>query len=232
MKRNLPAGLILPQASGIRLLMGSQPSAQWWINIVLRIGSESYSYVIEPTYPSRSIIEHVIPFEQFTTGGKHLTSAQEVLVDSLGLDTSVPDATLYLDRITTFRQERYASWLGFTSAQPHHNLFEPGERVWVKLAPGGTPPAGAKALRYEVQDFDEQVVSRGTARLDGSPAYSLDLTLKTHGYYELRAYWVDEGSKDLEGRSCILAEGSLPAGVATFSVLHEPSRRTSRDLSA
>src|SRR5438445_764704 len=65
MKRNLAAGSISPEANGIRLIMGSQPSAQWWISVSLRIGKESWSHVLEPTYPSRSLVEHVIPFEEF-----------------------------------------------------------------------------------------------------------------------------------------------------------------------
>ena len=186
----------------------------------LRVGKETYAHVLEPTYPSRALIEHVIPFDQFRSSGHSLTRTQAAEIDGLVLDTSVPNATLYLDRLTTYRQQTYSSWLSFASSHPQHNIFQPGERVAVTLASGGVLPAGAKAFRYEVQDFYEQVVTKGQVKVDGSDVYRLDLTPETHGYYELRAYWVDEGGKDLEPRSCILAEGSLPPGVATFSLLH------------
>ena len=37
MKRSLPAGLIKGDAKGIRLVMGSQPAAQWWLNVGRRV---------------------------------------------------------------------------------------------------------------------------------------------------------------------------------------------------
>jgi hypothetical protein len=219
MKRNLPAGAIAADATGIRLLIGSQTAVQWWINIGLRVGNETYSHVIEPTYPSRTLIEHVIPFEEFTSAGHALTRAQAMLANGIGLDSSVPNATLYIDRITTYRQQSCGSWLAFNSTHPQHNIFQPGEPVLVTLALGGTPPPAARAFRYEVRDFDERVTARGNVPLDGSASYKLDLTPKTHGYYELRGYWQGEAGRDLEPRSCILAEGTLPPGMVSFSLL-------------
>jgi len=219
LKRALPLGTIGREANGIRLVMGSQPAAQWWINVSIRVGSETYSHVLEPTYPSRALIEHVIPFDEFLCSGQPLTAAKAVQADGLGLDTSVPQATLLLDRITTYRQQTYSSWLEFKSSHPEHDLFQPGEAVMVTFVPGGTLPVAARSFRYEVQDFEETITAAGRVSLDGSASYKLDLTPKSHGYYELRAYWLDQAGKDLENRSCILAEGSMPSGLATFSVL-------------
>jgi hypothetical protein len=219
MRRPLPLGSITPDASGIRLVMGSQPAAQWWINVSLRVGKETYSHVIEPTYPSRALIEHAIPFNDFKVEGRALSTAQVGAIDEIRLDTSVPSATLYLDRITTYRQQTYSSWLSYATSHPHHNIFQPGESVQVTLAPGGSLPSAARSIRYEVQDFNEHVTAAGTIPLTSTNARTLDLTPKVPGYYELRAFWADEQGKDLEDRSCILAEGSLPAGLATFSLL-------------
>jgi hypothetical protein len=55
--------------------------------------------------------------------------------------------------------------------------------------------------------------------LGTSNGCQLNLTPKSPGYYELRAFWVGADGKALEPRSCILAEGSMPAGVATFSLV-------------
>lgn len=219
MKRSLPAGLISTNANGVRLVMGSQPAAQWWINVALHVGNETFSHVIEPTYPSRTLIEHVIPFEEFTAGGRKLSREQAVRIDEIKLDTSTPKATLYIDRITTYRQQSYTSWLTVRFSHPLHNIFEPGERVQIELTPGGTPPSAAKAFRYEVQDFYEHTTASGKVPLNGASGCNLDLTPPTHGYYELRAYWIDEAGKDLEERSCIFAEGSMPPGISTFSVM-------------
>ena len=219
MKRALAAGTITSDAKGIRLVMGSQPAAQWWISVGLHVGNETYGHVFEPNYPSRTMIEQVIPFEEFKSGDRTLSASQAVLTDEIKLDTSVPNARLNLDRITTYRQQQYSSWLTFTSSQPHHNIFQPGERVLVTLGLGGELPQTAKSIRYEVQDFDERVTAKGKVLLDGTGPNRLDLTPAKPGYYELRAYWVDAAGRDIENRSCILAEGSLPAGLATFAVM-------------
>lgn len=219
MKRSLPPGGITINASGIRLVMGSQPAAQWWIQIVLRVGDQTYAHVIEPTYPSRTLIEHVIPFNEFTSGSRALSGEEALAAREIQLNTSDPNATLFIDRITTYRQQAYSSWLTFTSPHPQHNIFQPGESVLATLAPGGTLPPTAKAFRYEVRDFFENITASAKVPLDGMVPRKLDLTPKTSGYYELRAYWLDEAGKDLEGRSCILAEGSLPSGIATFALM-------------
>ncbi len=219
MRRTLSPEAIDQGTAGIRLIMGSQPAAQWWINIALHVGTETYSHVIEPTYPSRTLIEHVIPFAEFKSEGRPLDPEKLSSIDGITIDTSVPDATLYIDRITTYRQQRYRSWLVFNSSQPHHNIFQPGERVEVTLTPGGQVPATVKTFRYEVQDFSEHVVASGSVQLEGMSGRKLDLTPTAPGYYELRAYWLKEGGKDLEERSCILAEGSLPPGLATFALM-------------
>jgi hypothetical protein len=218
MKRRLSPGSISADVNGIRLIMGSQPSAQWWINVSLRIGNKTWSHVLEPTYPSRTLIEHVIPFEEFKSSGEPFDRAKAQLIDGIGLDTSAPRATLFIDRITTYRQQSYDSWMSFESSHRQHNIFQPGEKVAVTLTPGGTN-SRAKAFRYEVKNFYEQTTAVGRIQLDRSTNYTLDLTPKTHGFYELRAYWLDEKGSDLENRSCILSEGSVPSGIATFAVM-------------
>src|SRR5579859_1496790 len=99
MQRALPAGAITKEATGIRLVLGSQPAAQWWINVALHAGTETYSHVIEPTYPNRTMIEQVIPFEEFKSSGRSLDRSQAAAIDEIKLDTSVPKATLLIDRI-------------------------------------------------------------------------------------------------------------------------------------
>ncbi|HTL16263.1 MAG TPA: hypothetical protein VL793_03450, partial [Patescibacteria group bacterium] len=219
LKRDLPEGAVGGDEDGIRLIMGSQPAAQWWINVALRVGSETYAHVIEPTYPNRAMIEHVIRFDEFTSGGHSLTRAQAPRIQSIGLDLSVPNATLCLDRITTYRQQRYDSWLSVVSAHPQHNIFQPGERVRLTFKPGGTIPSAAKGFRFEAQDFFEHVITNDVVQLDGSAEYQFDLSSTNAGYYELRAFWLDRNGQDLEKRSCILAEGSMPAGLATFAIM-------------
>src|SRR6185369_5201043 len=108
---------------------------------------------LQPTYPSRAMTEHVIRFDEFTSSGHPLSRAQASLIDGMALDFSVPNATLFLDRITTYRQQTYESWLSFATSRPQNNIFQPGETVQVTLTPGGAPPGRAKAFRYELQDF-------------------------------------------------------------------------------
>lgn len=219
LKRDLAPGSIGADADGIRLVMGSQPAAQWWIQVNLRVGNETYAHVLEPTYPARTMIEQVIRFEEFTSAGHPLTHERIASIRGLGLDLSVPNATLYLDRITTFRQQRYDSWLSVVSSHPQNNIFQPGQPVELTFSPGGVLSGEAKGFRVEVRDFFEHVITNGLIRLDGAKSCALDLGPKTPGYYELKAYWVDQAQHELENRSCILAEGSLPSGLATFAVM-------------
>lgn len=225
MKRAVPAGALGKDADGIRLLIGVPNGGKWWTCVSLRVGHQSYSHIVQPIYPARMMVEHVIPFEQFKGAAGPLSREEAARIDGIGLDFSVSGTTLYLGRISAYRQERLESWLSFASAHPNNNIFEPGQPVLVTLTPGGTLPATAKAFRYEVSDFFQHVTACGTVALDGAPSYPLDLTPRTHGYYELRAYWLDAAGKDLEPRSCIHAEGTLPAGMVTFAVMPHTSEQ-------
>ena len=219
LKRPLPPDAIGTDADGLRLLIGSPMGGQWWLRLSVHIGEESYSYVMQTAYPDRLIIEQVIPFESLKAGDRALDPARARSIDAVSLLVGAHDGTLYLDRLSTYRQEKFASWLSVTSAQPRHHIFQPGEAVKITFSPGGTLPADAKAFRYQVIDYFEKPVSGGTVLLDGSASYDLDVTPPVHGYYELRVYWLDEAGKDLENRSCIRADGSLPPGIATFAVM-------------
>lgn len=219
MTRTIPAGLITTNATGIRLVMGSEPAAQWWLRVSLQAGDKSYSHVFEPTYPRRMLIEHVFRFDEFISGTTPLSAVEAAAARNITLESSAPNATLYIDRIATYRQDTYSSWLSVASSKPQHNIFQPGEPVLISFTPGGSIPTAARAFHYEVQDFEERVVTNGTIALGTSNGCRLDLTPTSPGYYELRAFWVGADGKALEPRSCILAEGSMPAGVATFSVV-------------
>jgi hypothetical protein len=219
MTRTIPAGLITTNATGIRLIIGSEPAAQWWMRLSLQAGDKSYSHVFEPTYPRRTLIEHIFRFDEFTSGAGRLHATEAASARSITLESSVPNATLYIDRIATYRQDTYTSWLSVTSSQPQHNIFQPGEPVLISFTPGGTIPRSATAFRFELQDFEERIVTNGMVAFGISNACKINLTPKSAGFYELRAFWVGADGKALEPRSCILAEGSLPAGIATFAAM-------------
>ncbi len=221
MSRTFASGTISKDADGVRLLVSSAVAGQRWTRMSLRAGKENYTCDMSPHYPSRLMTEFAIPFGNFISADKKpLTADQAASIDGIGLDFDTNYATtLYLDRITTFHHKRYSAWLSVASSKPLNCMFEPGETVRFTLTPGGTPPAAAKAFRYDVTDFYGKIAASGTVKLDGSAAYPLDLTPKTHGYYELRAWWLDDAGKALEPHSCIRAEGTQAPGVTTFSVM-------------
>ncbi len=68
-KRAIPAGAIGKDADGIRLLIGGPNGGKWSTCVSLRVGNESYSHVVQPIYPARMMVEHVMPFEQFKGAG-------------------------------------------------------------------------------------------------------------------------------------------------------------------
>ncbi len=219
LKRPVQRGSVGTAAEGLRLLLGSPTGGEWWINVSLRIGNETYSHAIQPTLPARMVTEHLIPFAELKAGGQPLSREQVASVEGLELALSVNGPSVCLDRLATYRRQKYNSWLAFVSSHPENNIYEPGQSVIATLTPGGTWPADAKAFRYEVRDFFEQVAASGRFTLNAAPNYKLNLTPKEPGYYELTAYWLDDKGRDLEKRSCILTEGSLPAGTVTFAVM-------------
>ena len=132
---------------------------------------------------------------------------------------STPGSALYIDRISAWRQEKLTGWLEMTSSQPTNNLFERGERVNLTFTVGGTPPATARGFRWARRDWREQPAGGGALTLGAERAFTVDATPAEHGYYEVTAYWTDAAGKDLEQRSCLRAEGTLPVGLGTYAVL-------------
>lgn len=221
-RKGFPPGAVPEDADGLRIMLGSHSEGQWWISVSLVMQSgETFTYVIDHVFPAGRIVQHSIPFEQFTAkGGGRLT--RELAQGTGGLRfgmSSGPGRILYLDRITTYRQHKFHGWLDVVTSHPANNLFERTDRVSLNFAVCGTPPAGTQGFRYEIRDFFRTVTARGTVPLAGARECTLDATPARHGYYELQAFFTDAGGRDIEGHSCIRAEGSVPSGLATFSVM-------------
>lgn len=219
LQRQLPPGSLGQNEDGIRLLMGAPAGGQWWIRVELRVGGETYQHVIEPIYPPRATTEHLVPFAEFSSAGHPLTREKASRVDGLGFSLSANGPSIYLEKITTYRQQAYYSWLKLETTHATNNIFEPGQQVLASLTPGGAVPGSAKAFRYEVTDFFQQVAMAGKRALAGTASYQMDLTPKKSGFYEVRAYWLNAAGKDIENRSCLLSEGTLPPGLQTFAVM-------------
>lgn len=229
LKRALPAGSIGSEARGLRIVLGAPQGKEWWMQLSVHVGGKSYAYTMQTTFPDRATVELDIPFEKFMNGHTPLDSATARQVDSVSLLVAAGNGAIYLDQLSTYTQQAYHSWLSFASSHDGNNLFQPNETVTVTLTPGGTAPAAAKGFRYSVEDFFEHVVQQGHVTLDGAKSYTLNLTPKTDGFYELRAWWTDSSGKDLEDRSCLRCGGTEPQGIATFSVLPR-TREQSRAL--
>lgn len=218
----LPAGTIPGDSDGLRFSLASGREVQWWIQVVLTTAAgETYSCVIgDHTFPVERLADYVVPLQRFRSkSGQPLIGAEASAIRGISFVLSSPGATLYLHRVAAYRREKLTSWLDFTTSHPTNNLFQRTDPVDVTFAPGGSPREGAAGFRYEIRDYYHHLVARGKAPLTGAPSYTFRVTPATHGYYEVSAFFTNAAGKDLEKHSCVRAEGSVPAGLGTFSVL-------------
>lgn len=220
-RADLPDGLVSPEADGLRLMLGSHFETRWWIQLVLTVeGGQSFSKVIcDGALPAGPMIEHNVPFSDLTANGQAMTAAQATKLRGISLISSTPTAVLYVDRITTYRQERFTGWLDLTADHAENQIYQRGERVNLTFTIGGTPPAEAKGFRYEIGDYHGEVTGGAKVALTAAKAYSVDATPTTHGYYEVKAFWTGVDGRDLSDKSCLRAEGTMPTGLSTFAVL-------------
>lgn len=217
---DLPPGLIAPEATGLRLFLGSQAQAQWWMRAELLIadGTAYRAMVGDITLPAGRLVEFRVPLADFRDdAGRPLPAPGQVR--EFGLSTSLPGPALFLDRVTVYRQRQLTGWLELTSNQPACHLFEPGERVLLTLTPGGTPPPAATGVRVRVTDLPGTITLERVLPLAGPAPLELDATPPRHGYHEVRGTWVDAAGRDLPDGLCLRAEGTQQPGVATFAVL-------------
>ena len=220
-RRDIPRVSLPPDLDGVRIVLGSAAEAQWWISPTLTTeAGESFSLVLENTFPAGHLVQWVLPLDRFQTA-KHeqLTPEKAHTLRALSIATSSPGTSLLLDRITAYRRERRHGWLDFRTSHPTNNLFQRNDPVSITFKVGGTPLAGAVGFRYEVHDFYGKVTARGSARLPGDPDHTFPVPSPAPGYYEVTASWTDAAGKDLQPDSCIRAEGTVPDGLGTFAVL-------------
>ena len=220
--RDLPAGAVPAGSDGFRVLLLSRAEVHWWIQLALNLDDgASYSQVLlDGSFPAGRVMELLAPLKDLKTNkGETLTAGDLRKIRRLSVITNVPATTLYLDRITAYRQQKYYSWLDFTTSRPATNIFQRTDPVSGAFAVGGGPPAEAAGFRYEIRDFFGKTVRSGVIPLTGAATYAIDATPPTHGYYEVNAFFVDRAGHDIEKRSCLRAEGTVPAGLGTFSVL-------------
>ncbi|MCC6444153.1 MAG: hypothetical protein IT210_11960 [Armatimonadetes bacterium] len=220
-RKGLPADAIPTEADGLRLMLGSHTEAQWWVSVgLVTEGGASFSYVIDHPFPAGRMIEYNIPFEEFRSHAQaRLSREQAAAVREISFTLSAGGPAFYLDKITAYRRERYGCWLDFSTSHPATNLFQRTDPVTLVFTIGGALPDNARGFRYEVSDYFGRIVSRGRVPFSGSARYRLRATPKIHGYYEARAFLTDAQGKDIEKRSCIRTEGTVPEGIGTFSVL-------------
>lgn len=213
----VPAGI-----DGFRFRLASEAEVQWWVSVGLSTSAgETYSCVIaDHPFPARREVEYEVSLERFkTAAGKALTAATAREIGGLSLTLSAPGTTLYLGRITAYRAERYSSWLDFTTNRPENNVFERTAPVRLVFTVDGTPPSEAAGFRYEVVDYYGSVTEHAIVPLSRGPHAVVNAARKAPGYYEVHAFWVDAAGKDVEKRSCIRSEGTVPMGTGTFAVL-------------
>ncbi len=221
--RKLAAPVPLPdEAEGFRISLGAATESKWWIQptLVTEAG-EVFSLVLDETaLPAGLRAVWTLPFDRFrSSNSEPLTLANARTIRTISLVTSPGGSALLLDKITAYRHERLSGWLQLTSSHPTNNLFERGTPVVLTLRPGGVLPDGAVAFRVAVRDYDGHLAAHAKVPLRKADQYTLPAITVAPGYYEVTAFWLNSAGSDIGSVSCIRAEGTVPDGIGTFSVL-------------
>ena len=232
--KDISPAALPPDFDGFRVVLGSADEVRWWISLSLATDTgESFSLVLnDGAFPPNHLVQWLLPFDQFRSAKKEpLTLEKARAIRAISFATSSAGTSLLFDRITPYSRERLHGWLDFSTSHPKNNLFQRTDPVAITFTVGGAPPAGTTGFRYEVRSYDGTVTARGSAGLTGAPHCSFPPTPRAPGYYEVAAYWTDAAGKDLQPFSCIRAEGTMPDGLGTFSVLpHTITENLSRSL--
>lgn len=221
-RKGLPAGTVPAGITGFRFLIGTLKELQQWVQVVLTTeDGTAYSNVIaDHSFPAGRIVEHTVPVGDFLDKDKKpLTAAEAEKIRDISFILSAQGTTFYVDKIAAYRQEKLQSWLEFATSHPSNNLFQRTDPVELTFTVGGTRPAGATGFRYEVCDYWGKLAGGAQVALTDEKAYTVKATPETHGYYEVTAFFTDAAGKKLEERSCLRAEGTVPPGLGTFSVV-------------
>lgn len=211
---------------GLRICIGSQFPAQWWVHVELTTedGQQYGNVIADHAFPPGRIVDYLVPLERFKTkSGQSLTPALAKQIRGIGfvLGGGGPGTelrTFYIDRISAYRVSRYDHWVTFSTSQPSNNLFYRDQPVAITFTPGKRP-AGAQSLQYIIRDHAGTTVREGTVPLPEADAVTIPLAPLPDGYYETAAFFADAAGRRLSDASCIRPEGTQPDGIGTFAIL-------------
>ncbi len=206
-------------ATGIKVDLAVKKTGQWWLQLSVTSGGEQFNKTLIPyNYTGMSLQDRTAPFKSFKSkSGKKLDPTQ---ITAINITGSLPENTLYLAKLSLMMKSQLKHFVKFTTNVPDLNIFEPGQQVEMTFSVLGNLPPKAKSLRYEVRDYFDKLVNTGNIPVKhGQKQYTAKFTPAQSGYYDVKAYWLDGNSKQLDKMSCIKTFGSLEQGRGTFAVM-------------
>ena len=189
--KDLPDGLVPESIDGLRILIGSQTSTQWWVSVDLTLADgQRYSNVIaDHIFPPGRMVEYLVPLDRFKNKDKQALTAAKIrqlrgIAFALG-GAGAQKRTFYVDQISAYRRSSYDAWVTFTTSHGDNNLFYRDEPVTLKFAPGGKVPANASGVSFDVLDYSGKAVLTGQFPVSGVKEQMVDAPGLRDGYYEV-----------------------------------------------
>jgi len=219
----LQQGSIPPDSTGLRFRFESEQEGVFTAMLTVtddsgQVYASNNAYI--PT-PSNRLVTLNFPFSAFhstTQKGVVLPDSQSIRSVSAILLGHYEGDTVYADDIQSYIERPETNWIDFATNQTDE-LCQPGTPVQLIFTPSQPLPRGVAGFHFDIQDFAGNVIQAADVPLDDRTSYSFGFVGKDPGYYEAHAYWIDAGNKKLQSFSCIGAEGTLPSGLGTFSIL-------------
>ena len=221
MKREIAKPSEWKGADGICIVFALEKPCNWWLSMGISSNGEGYEQPLLPyEYDKGAVfVTRLLPFSQFKTkAGKSEIDLDKA--SSISFGGVACDNTLYIKSLFLYKIDRSKTGFQFSSSKTGLNVYERGEPVELifKASQKGERPT---ALEVEIKDYFDKVAFHETVKpVEGDSAiFKAFPGPMPCGYYDVKAWTLDEKGQRLMQDSCIAGSGSLENGRGTFAVM-------------
>ncbi len=220
--RKIKPSTIWSDADGIRLELAIDKPRFWFFAMSLKMKDGSI-FKLSPITPQRfseKFKNRTLEFKKFKKVSGKALKLNPLEVNELRISGSANSGAVLFNKISLYRKPENSGWLKLATNSPFKsNIFEHGADAKIIFKQTGTPSLGTKSVSYEIKNYYGEIVNSGVFDLKSDiKEYSVNLHDIDTGYYEIRAFEVNEHGKK-NPLSCIKSSGSMPAGMGTFAFM-------------
>ena len=206
-------------ADGLEVKLSLAAGRRWWFGLAVTTedGNEYHYSPLLPMDYDVEVEERIVRFEQFKSKDGQVLDPSSIRAVTLSGTGNV--GIVYLRDISFFSEVVSPELLSFAAESRYGgHIFERGEPVELGFGLLYEQTAG-DTFAYEVTDYEQKIVARGEFRVRADTTnYHIPLDVSAPGYYEVRAFPVNEDGMKSEV-SCLRQMGSIPGAFGTFSIM-------------